>query len=188
MRRTHTCHACMYCICVYFACICVQTDSTDVQWDECGVYMRVHSCISVVNALSDLPTTDVWRLPCHWGLNGLNCLKWRTTSWTSSTAWRNPYWAGPTKASTPLGAETRVTPLAGMGIGRGWSLHFFWAGLFEYIWWRMPFCFLVNIRQAVFEEFHQITSNYIYHHNNLLVGGLEHFLFSHILGIIIPTD
>ena len=24
--------------------------------------------------------------------------------------------------------------------------------------------------------------------NNFLVGGLEHFLFSHILGIVIPVD
>ena len=25
-------------------------------------------------------------------------------------------------------------------------------------------------------------------HNDILVGGLEHFLFSHMLGIIIPID
>ena len=30
--------------------------------------------------------------------------------------------------------------------------------------------------------------HYIYNHSILLVGGLEHVLFSHILGIIIPID
>ena len=38
-----------------------------------------------------------------------------------------------------------------------------------------------------------INGLYIYNNNNLLVGGLEHFLFGgfdffHILGLIIPTD
>ena len=86
-----------------YICICIHSDSTAGQWDECDVCVRMHICISVVDGLPGLPTAEVWRMPCQWGLNGLNCLRWRKTSWTSSTAWRNPYWAGPTKASMPLG-------------------------------------------------------------------------------------
>ena len=30
--------------------------------------------------------------------------------------------------------------------------------------------------------------HWLWEHHRILVGGLEHFLFFHILGIILPTD
>ena len=45
--------------------------------------------------------------------------------------------------------------------------------------------FKLTISMAMFHSYGSLPEGTVYEY---LVGGLEHFLFSHILGIIIPID
>ena len=58
-----------------------------------------------------------------------------------------------------------------------------------------PFCFLFNSDSKLWgtqchkpKSYVVVLGMVVFEHQLQLVGGLEHFLFSHILGIVIPID